>query len=90
MPRHRRGVRSGTASEMTSKHRHDPPHGAVDNYMIDLSLAVTNGFMCTPTLGVTKVCPEHPATGLPAPHREPEEPKPASTVPPPSNQTFQL
>jgi hypothetical protein len=29
-------------------------------YMNELSLAVTNGFMLTPTAGVTKVCPEHP------------------------------
>ena len=28
--------------------------------MNELSLAVTNGFMLTPSWGVTKVCPEHP------------------------------
>ena len=29
-------------------------------HMNELPLAVTNGFMLTPTTGVTKVCPEHP------------------------------
>jgi hypothetical protein len=48
--------------------------------MNELSLAVTNGFMLTPTAGVTKVCPEHPTTGLPEPSSDQHEAD--RTVPP--------
>jgi hypothetical protein len=45
--------------------RDDPTNGMTNHpvrstHMNQLSLAVTNGFMLTPSAGVTKVSPEHP------------------------------
>jgi hypothetical protein len=65
MPRQpQRSVRSGTASEMTSKYRHDPSTRSTN--VIGLLAGRDQRLHVHPTVGVTKVCPEHPANGLPA------------------------